>query len=75
MITALYASLLTFLVIWLSLNVIRARRKYKYRIRYGDGDNIQLIIARATHSNTLEYIPITLILMLALELNHASARP
>ena len=62
MITAFYASLLTFLIAWLSLNVIKARRKHK--IRYGDGDNIHLIVARTAHSNTVQYVPLALILLL-----------
>ena len=70
MITALYASILTLLIVWLSLNVIKARRKHK--VRYGDGDNIHLIVARTAHSNTVQYIPLALILLLMLELNHAS---
>ena len=71
MITALYASLLTLLIVWLSLNVIKARRKHN--IRYGDGNNQDLIFARTAHSNTVQYIPLALILMLILELNHASS--
>jgi len=70
MITALYASLLSFLIIWLSLNVIKQRIKNK--IRYGDGDNINLIIARTAQSNAVEYIPLSLLLMLVLELNNTS---
>lgn len=70
MITALYASLLTLLIVWLSLNVIKSRRKNK--VRYGDGDNKELIIARTAQSNTVQYIPLALLLLLMLELNHAS---
>ena len=70
MITALYASLLALLIVWLSLNVIKARRKHK--IRYGDGDNKQLICARTAHSNTVQYTPLALLLLLMLEINHAS---
>jgi len=70
MITALYASLLTFLVVWLSINVIKNRRKH--RIRYGNGNNKHLIIARTAHSNTVEYVPLALLMLLFLELNHAS---
>ena len=62
MITAFYASLLNFLIAWLSLNVIKARRKHK--IRYGDGDIIHLVVARTAHSNTVQYVPLALILLL-----------
>lgn len=70
MITALFASILSLLIVWLSLNVIKARRAHK--VRYGDGDNIHLIVARTAHSNTVQHIPLALILLLLLELNHAS---
>lgn len=69
MITALYASFLGLLIVWLSLNVIKFRKKHI--IRYGDGNNIDLIIARTAHSNATEYIPVALLLLLLLELNHA----
>ena len=71
MITTLYAALLTFLIVWLSIHVIKARRKH--RVRYGDGDNIELIVARTAQSNTVQYVPLALILLLVLELNHAAA--
>jgi len=69
MISAIYASLSAFLISWLSLNVIKARRRNK--ILYGDGGNEDLKIARAAHSNATEYIPIALLLLFSLEYNHA----
>ena len=65
MVTAFYASLSGLWVLWLSINVIKSRRKHQ--VRYGDGDVLELQIARSAHSNALEYIPITLILMFFLE--------
>ncbi|WP_262964144.1 MAPEG family protein [Methylobacter psychrophilus] len=69
MITSLYASLLALLIVRLSLSVIKLRRKN--RIIVGDGGNEELQLAIRTHANALEYIPITLLLLLTLELNGA----
>lgn len=70
MITALYASLLMLLVIWLTFKVIAQRRNGK--IAYGDGGVPALQIARSAHGNAIDTIPITLILMILLELNGGS---
>lgn len=70
MITSLYASLLALLIVKLSISVIKLRRKN--RIRVGDGGNEELQLAIRTHANAVEYIPITLLLLLTLELNGAS---
>ena len=69
MITSIYASLLALLIVKLSLSVIKLRRKN--RISVGDGGNEALQLAIRTHSNAVEYIPITLFLLLTLELNGA----
>ncbi len=69
MITSLYASLSALLIVRLSISVIKLRRKN--RIRVGDGGNEELQLAIRTHANALEYIPITLLLLLMLELNGA----
>ncbi|MEF1338517.1 MAPEG family protein [Vibrio rotiferianus] len=70
MITALYASALALLLIWLAFQVIKQRRSNK--IAYADGGVESLQIARSAQSNASEYIPITLILMVLLEYNGAS---
>lgn len=70
MITALYASALALLLIWLAFQVIKQRRSKK--IAYADGGVESLQIARSAQSNASEYIPITLILMALLEYNGAS---
>lgn len=70
MTSALYASLLAFLIAWLSLNVIKTRRRVK--ILFGDGGEHALQVARTAHSNAVEYIPLALILMFALEYNGAT---
>ncbi len=67
MITSIYASLAALLIVRLSLAVIKLRRKY--RVSVGDGGNEQLQLAIRTHANAVEWIPITLLLLLTLELN------
>ncbi|MGR5235962.1 MAPEG family protein [Vibrio alfacsensis] len=69
MITALYASILAILLIWLAFQVIKQRRVNK--VAYADGGIEPLQIARSAQSNATEYIPITLILMILLEFNGA----
>lgn len=69
MITSIYASLAALLIARLSLAVIKLRRKN--RVSVGDGGNEQLELAIRTHANAVEYIPITLLLLLTLELNGA----
>ena len=49
--------------------VIKLRRKN--RVSVGDGGNEELQLAIRAHSNALEYIPITLLLLLTLELDGA----
>jgi len=58
------------LIVWLSLNVIKHRRVNK--ISVGDGGNEVLEVSMAAQSNAVEYIPITLLLLFALELNNAN---
>ncbi|MDD1638378.1 MAG: MAPEG family protein [Methylococcaceae bacterium] len=69
MITSIYASLLALLIVRLSISVIKLRRKN--RVSVGDGGNEELQLAIRAHSNAVEYIPITLLLLLTLELNGA----
>ena len=67
MITVVYAVILSLLMCRLALNVIKARRKHK--VRYADGGVLELQIARTAHSNAVDYIPISLILLFFLEYN------
>lgn len=69
MISVIYTSISALLICWLSLNVIKLRRKN--RISVGDGGVHELTIARAAQLNAIEYIPISLLLLYALELNGA----
>ena len=66
----MYAVLTAFIIVLLSLNVIRIRRKN--RISIGDGSNSELRIAIAAQSNAIEYIPMAVLLLFALEYNHAN---
>jgi len=70
MVSSLYAALSALLIVWLSLNVIALRRAKK--VRLGDGDEPKLQIAIRAQGNATEYIPISLILLVLLELNDAS---
>ncbi|MDT8311855.1 MAG: MAPEG family protein [Methylophaga sp.] len=70
MITALYASLAAFLIVKLSLGVIKLRRKHK--VRLGDGGVDELQTAIRIQANAIEYIPITLLLILLLEMANVS---
>ncbi len=65
-ITLFYASLSALLLIGLSVQVVRLRRQL--RIGVGSGGNPQLECAIRAHGNFCEYVPIALLLLLALEL-------
>lgn len=66
MITAAYASLLTLLYVYLSIRIISIRRGKK--ISLGTGADKQLERAIRVHSNFSEYVPLSLLLILMLEL-------
>ncbi|MFT5116886.1 MAG: putative membrane protein YecN with MAPEG domain [Kiritimatiellia bacterium] len=65
MASSLYAAILGLLICCLALKVIAVRRKNK--ILYADGGVTELQIARSAHSNATEYIPISVLLLFALE--------
>ena len=67
MISAIYAAPAALLILWLSLNVIKLR--HREGVNLGDGDSDSLRLAIATQSNAVEYIPIALLLLFALEAN------
>jgi len=50
--------------------VIKVRRKH--RISIGDGSEDEMKVAMAAQSNAIEYIPIALLLLFALEYNHGN---
>jgi uncharacterized membrane protein YecN with MAPEG domain len=66
-ISSFYAALLALLIVWLSLRVIKLRRAKK--VRLGDGGEPELQVAIRAQGNATEYIPISLILLVLLELN------
>ncbi|QPK63203.1 MAPEG family protein [Methylomonas sp. LL1] len=68
MISSVYAALSALVIVWLSLRVINLRRTKK--VRLGDGGEQELQIAIRAQGNATEYIPISVILLLLLELNH-----
>lgn len=70
MVTAVYAAILAALMLWLAIEVIKQRRKAQ--VKYSDGGVDALTIARSAHSNAVDYIPITLVMMATLEYNGGS---
>ena len=67
-ITALYGSLLGFLLLHLAYTVIMCRQTHKSGLGH---TNNELLIVGRNHANAAEYIPITLILFALAELNGA----
>jgi uncharacterized protein len=65
-IVPLYAAILAVLYIFLSIRVIQQRRQK--RVSIGDGDNLQLRRAIRVHANFSEYVPLTLILVMSVEM-------
>ncbi|WP_282607737.1 MAPEG family protein [Pelagibius sp. Alg239-R121] len=70
-ITAFYASLAAFLLVLLSIRVIRARRSQKVAI--GDGEDLLLRRAMRVQANFTEYTPLALLLIGFAELQGAPA--
>jgi uncharacterized membrane protein YecN with MAPEG domain len=69
-ITALYAAILTLILIALAINVTMHRRQL--RVGLGDGSNPVMLRMVRIHGNAAEYIPIAVLLMLIYELNGGS---
>lgn len=65
-----YASLLAAIYIFLSVRVIRIRRKE--RVAVGDANNRRLQRAIRVHANFAEYVPLALLLATFLELQQSS---
>ncbi len=66
--TAIYAAILTFVYVKLTLNVINLRRQNE--VSLGDGGREDLQQAIRSHGNFTEYVPLGLILLGCLEANH-----
>jgi len=68
-ITGLYAALAALLVVVLSIRVVL--RRASQRIGLGDGDDRELRKRIRAQANTIEYLPLALLLLGCLELNQA----
>ena len=66
MVTALYAGLIALLYLFLSYNVVLARRSQ--RVSVGDGGEKLVRKRMRTHANCAEYAPIGLILLMLVEM-------
>ncbi|MGA9853037.1 MAG: MAPEG family protein [Gammaproteobacteria bacterium] len=69
-ITALYAGLLALLIVVLAIRVVWLRNVH--HVGLGTGGNETLGRAIRVHGNAVEYLPIALLLMLCLELDHGA---
>jgi len=65
MITPIYAAILTFILLFLTINVIKTRQKN--HVALGDGGNADLIAAIRMHGNFIETAPWGLMLMFLIE--------
>lgn len=66
-VTTLLVSILSLLFVWLSIQVIKSRRKF--RVLIGAGGQEELEWAIRAQGNFAEYIPISLLLFACAELN------
>lgn len=66
-ITPIYAALLAFVFIFLSIRTIKLRGKFKIAI--GHNENTELLRAIRAHANFSEYVPMTLLLIYLLEVS------
>ncbi|MHB1617284.1 MAG: MAPEG family protein [Metallibacterium sp.] len=71
LITGFYAALATLLVLVLAARIVWLRNVRK--IGLGDGGDQQLARAIRVHANAVEYLPLALLLLLILELQHTAA--
>ena len=69
-VTALYAAILTLILMALAINVTLHRRSL--HVGLGDGSNPVMLRMMRIHGNAAEYIPIAVLLMLVYELNGGS---
>lgn len=71
MIASFYLACLALLYVALSIRTLRTRRRLKIAI--GDGGNPVMLRATRVHANFAEYVPIGLLLLVAVEINEAPA--
>lgn len=66
-ITILYAGLLGFVALYLS--ILCGKERGRAGVSLGDGGDERLIVAMRRHANFVEFVPLSLILIALLELN------
>jgi len=69
-IVPIYAAILSFLFVFLSIRTIRLRRSLKIGI--GHANSEKMLRAMRVHSNFSEYVPLSLILLFFLEMQNAN---
>ena len=69
MVTAIYISACALILLVLATNIVRLRRKH--RVSLGDGGVKELQKAIGAQENATEYMPLALLLLLALEWNQS----
>lgn len=69
MIASLYIALCALLFVALSVRTLNTRRRL--RIAVGDGGNPEMLRAMRVHANCAEYVPLGLILLLAVQMQAA----
>lgn len=69
-VTLITASILALLGLVLGFRVSVGRAKF--RVSIGDGGNAELVTRMRTHANFVEYVPLLLVLMAALELSQVN---
>lgn len=69
-ITSLYAGVLGLVLLWLSIQVVRAR--VSNEVSLGDGGHSELRVAMRGQANFVEYVPMALILLGLAEANGSS---
>ncbi len=70
LVTGFYAALLSLLALYLAWRVVSQRRDAGVGI--GDGGDKELARRQRVHGNMLEYVPLALLLLLLLELDHTA---
>jgi len=70
-VSLLYAGLLTLLYIVLAIDIIRLR--WRHRVGIGTGNAQDLEVAVRIHGNFSEYVPLSLLLLVLMDLTGASA--
>lgn len=70
-VSPLYIALCGLLILVLAMMVVRARLKYKIGIGAGGHADLERIIR--VHANAVEYVPMTLLLIVALEVTGGAA--